>query len=78
MPLKAGKEEQAIYCDSGYGPVFGSGYDLQIVGSPNSNNCSTKLNNSYQCPAGQNAETFLTGAKNFVASEMEVFGFDKY
>jgi len=44
IPLIAGQEEKAIYCNKGYGPVFGSGYDLYIAGSPNSNNCSTTLN----------------------------------
>jgi len=75
--LIAGQEEKAIYCNKSYGPVFGSGYDLYIAGSPNSNNCSTTLNVTYQCPAGQDATTFLTGNKNFTVSEMEVFGFEK-
>ncbi|KAL9951609.1 hypothetical protein ACROYT_G044304 [Oculina patagonica] len=75
MPLIAGQEEYAIYCDSSYGPIFGSGNDLCIADRPNSNSCSVKLNNSYQCPAGQNATTFFTGNKYFTVSEMEVFAF---
>ena len=78
MPLIAGQEEYAFYCNSSFGPTFGSGNDLYIASSPNSYNCSTKLNNSFQCPAGQNAETFLTGNENFNICEMEVFGFEKY
>lgn len=77
IPLIAGQEEKAIYCNKGYGPVFGSGYDLYIASSPNSKNCSTTLNVTYQCPSGQDATTFLTGNKNFTVSEMEVFGFEK-
>ncbi len=58
-------------------PLFGGGHDLYIAGAPNSNNCSSRLNNTYQCPAGQNANTFLAGNQKFLVSEMEVFGFEK-
>ena len=37
----------------------------------------TNLNVAYQCPAGQNATTFLAGNKKFTVSELEVFGFEK-
>ena len=77
MPLIAGKEGNAMFCNSGYGPTFGGGHDVYIVNAPNSNNCGVKLNHSYQCPAGQNATTFLTGNQNFTVSELEVFGFKK-
>ena len=86
MPLIAGQEGYAICCNGGYGPIFGSGHDLHIPNAPNSYNGYVSLNNTYQCPAGQNANTFLTGSKknantfltgskNFYVSEMEVFGF---
>ncbi|KAL9951568.1 hypothetical protein ACROYT_G044252 [Oculina patagonica] len=75
MTLKPDQEESAIFCYSGYGPVFGGGHDLHIVNAPNTNNCSSRLNFSYQCPRGQNASTFLAG-RNFRVSEMEVFGFE--
>ena len=78
MPLIAGQEGYAIYCYSGCGPVFGGGYDLLITSAPDSNDCTVKLNNTYQCPTSQDAATFLTGNQNFTVSEMEVFGFDKY
>jgi len=78
MPLIAGQEEYAIYCSSSYGPIFGSGYDLYISKAPDSIDCSTILNNTYQCPTGQDTTTFLAGNQNFTVSEMEVFGFEKY
>ncbi|KAL9951567.1 hypothetical protein ACROYT_G044251 [Oculina patagonica] len=77
MPLVAGREGNAIYCNSSYGPTFGGGHDLRIPNSPNSNSCYVNLNNTYQCPTGQNNTTFFTGNQNFTISEMEVFGFEK-
>ena len=73
MPLKSGQEGSAMYCNSGYGPTYGAGHDLYIFNAPNSNNCSTYLNNTYQCPLGQNNYTFLTGSQTFRVSEMEVY-----
>ena len=72
-----GKEDFAIYRSNSNGPIFGGGHDLKIANSPNSNNCSSKLNHTYQLPAGQKATTFLTGNENFTSSEMEVFMFEK-
>jgi len=77
MPLKVGQKQYAMFCNSGYGPTFGGGPDLSIPNAPNSYNGSVNLNNTYQCPTGQNANTFLTGNQNFLVNEMEVFGFDK-
>jgi len=79
MPLIAGQEGIAICCNSNYGPLFGgnSGHDLYIPNLPNSNNCSVNLNHAYQCPTGQNANTFLTGNQYFTVNEMEVFGFEQ-
>ncbi|XP_078354276.1 uncharacterized protein LOC144638860 isoform X2 [Oculina patagonica] len=80
MPLIAGQEGNAIVCNSRYGPTFGLNNgvnDLRIAIEPNSKNCSTKLNSSYQCPEGQSADTFLTGNQKFTLSELEVFGFEK-
>ena len=74
MPLKPGEEGYAIYCRSDYGPIFGRSYDLAIVSEPNiSNRCWASLNNSYQCPFGQNGTTFLTGNEYFTVNEIEVF-----
>lgn len=75
MPMIPGNEATAVYFENGAGPTFGSGPDLRIVDEPNSNDCSAELNNSYQCPAGENPTTFLTGDEEFRADEMEVFGF---
>ena len=76
MPLIAGQEGYAIYCNRNYGPTFGKGHDLKIASEPHLYmGSSINLNNSYQCPTGQNAETFLTGNSPFVVNEMEVFGF---
>ena len=77
MSLIPGKKSSAIHCHSSSGPRFGSGIDLHIPNAPNSNNCSVKLNSTYQLPPGQNANTFLTGNQNFTLAEMEVFKFEK-
>jgi len=77
IPLRARQKGNAIYCGSGYGPTFGGGHDLHIPCSPNFNNCSVSLNNTYQCPTGKNACTFLTGNGSFLVNEMETFGFEK-
>ena len=77
MALKAGQEGNAIYCHSSYGPTFGAGNDLRFVNAPNSNSCYVGLNNTYQCPVGQNATAFFTGGQTFTIQEMEVFGFEK-
>jgi len=76
LPLIAGKEGNAIYCNSGYGPSFGSGVDFQIPNSPNSNSCYVSLNNTYQCLPGHNNGTFFTGSQSFTIAEMEVFVFE--
>ena len=77
MPLIAGKEGNAILCNSGYGPIFGGGPDFRVPNAPNSSNCHVSLNNTYQCPTGQNNAGFFTGSQNFTIAEMEVFVFKK-
>ena len=77
MALRAGREGQAIFCFNGNGPVFGGGNDLRFPSAPNSTSCYVNLNNTYECPVGQNATTFFTGAQSFTIQEMEVFGFEK-
>ena len=77
MALKDGREGYAIYCHGGQGPTFGGGADLRFSHAPNSNTCYVNLNNTYECPVGQNATTFFTGAQTFTIQEMEVFGFEK-
>ncbi|XP_022808130.1 BTB/POZ domain-containing protein KCTD18-like [Stylophora pistillata] len=75
ISLIPGKELNSIYCHSNYGPTFGGNYDLYVANAPNSCNCCTDLGDTYQCPAGQDTQTFLTGSMNFLVSEMEVFSF---
>jgi hypothetical protein len=67
--------QHAIYGHaSPYGPTFGGGHDIYVADNANSNsNSYTNVGHAYQLPAGQNAQTFLTGARNFEAAEMEVF-----
>ena len=77
MPLIAGHEGNAIYYRGDSGPTFGEGHDLRIHVKGYQNQCSVNLNNSYQCPTGENAKTFLTGKQFFTVDEMEVFCFDE-
>ena len=73
MPLVVGNQN-AINCNSGYGPTFGGGHDLHISENANTNTSSySGLGNSYQCPPGQQS-TFFTGARNFTVANYEVFG----
>ena len=68
--------QNAIYHNSSYGPSFGGGHDIYVADNANSSSNSNTAANvgiSYQLPAGQNAQTFLTGARNFQAAEIEVF-----
>ena len=78
MSLRAGQEGHSIWCNSAFGPVFGGGggCDLAISNGSNSKNSAVNLNNAYQCPSGQNENTFFTGNKNFLVTELEVFGFN--
>ena len=77
LPLIPGKEQNGIYCDNTYGPVFGGDLELCISGNANTNiiSCSY-LGNSYQCPPGQQ-DTFFTGGNNFTVTDYEVFGLHK-
>jgi len=64
----------SIYCVAGYGPTFGMGHDLYVSDSANSSGSnSSGLNYSYVAPTGHHFETFLAGAKRFIASEVEVY-----
>jgi hypothetical protein len=67
--------QYATYDHSSCGPTFGGpGHDIHVADNANSNSTSsTNVGVSYELPAGQNAQTFLTGAHNFQAAEIEVF-----
>jgi len=75
LPLKVNKGKYGIYCNSGYGPTFGEGYDLYISSEANVNsdsNCRS-LSSAYECPPHVTPSIFLTGSENFVVNELEVF-----
>ena len=91
MPLIPGKEDQAIYCSSQFGPTFGFGpkcafglrfqlgmneHDLQVWSYQGENSCYTTLNHCYQCPPKQNALNFLAGGQEFTFKEIEVYGIE--
>ena len=65
---------QDIHCCGSHGPTFGAGHDIHVADFANSNTfSSTSPGHSYQLPAGQSAQTFFTGARNFQATEVEVY-----
>jgi len=65
----------AIYRGLGYGPTFGTGWDIYIANNANSNTVSyTAFGNSYSVPSGvQDKNTILAGTRNFTPDEVEVF-----
>ena len=63
-----------IYTANSYGPTFGGGHDLHISNNANSNsNSYTNLGHTYKAPPGQQANSFLAGAYNFIPNEVETF-----
>ncbi|CAF4683036.1 unnamed protein product [Rotaria sp. Silwood2] len=63
----------AVYHHSGYGPTFGSGHDIHLANASNSNNSSyIGFPSGYLDTTGKSNNTF-TGARNFIASDIEVF-----
>ena len=71
MPLKTQQQQEAIYCDPGYGLVFGVGFDLFISNANTSS--SSRLGRTYKRPPGQQ-QTFFTGSTYFTVTDYEVFG----
>ena len=65
----------AIRCSSGYGPSFGSGFDLHIANNSNQNTYSyANFGNSYSLPNGvSDRRTILAGTRYFSPDEVEVF-----
>jgi hypothetical protein len=72
FPLKAEMKDQAIWCDSGFGPDI---YDISVSDNCNANTDSytTHFGSSYTNDAGLDGETFFTGSKGFQVKEIEVF-----
>jgi hypothetical protein len=73
MPLLQYQYGRAICRYQYYGPTFGGGHDILIADNANSNSNSRTNIFSYQLPAGQNPQTFFTGANHFTTAEIEVF-----
>jgi hypothetical protein len=63
----------AMHCNVGYGPTFGSGHDLYICNNANTQAGSyTNFPHAYADTTGHGNNTF-TGARNFTAADVEVF-----
>jgi hypothetical protein len=70
--LKTEKKDDAIYCESSYGPHF---WDLRVLDNCNANIDSFTYNfgHTYANDTGRDGETFLTGSNGFIVKEIEVF-----
>ena len=69
------KPSNAIYRHSGYGPIFGHGWDIFIANNANSNqNSYTYFGHSYSLPSGvHDQSTLLAGTQTFTPDDWEVF-----
>jgi hypothetical protein len=73
------RKNNAIYCFSGWGAMFGCDRDLFISGNANVNQYSyTNLGDTYQAPEGYQCGTpqtkaLLAGSFMFTPTEIEVF-----
>ncbi|CAD8118081.1 unnamed protein product [Paramecium primaurelia] len=71
-PLKQDQKCHAIYCNSGYGPTFGGGHDIQITSDFKDG--YSKLGHSYQWDKYENKySTNLFGQDKPNISECEIF-----
>lgn len=67
-----------MYCDGSLGPTFGGGHDLHTGENANKTASSySHLGYSYECPLAGQEEKFLTGARNFIVTNYEVYGFNQ-
>ena len=65
---------KSIFCNSGYGPTFGSGYDICICNNANTRAGSySKLGVSYQHPQPEQGHSYLAGSDEFQLTEIEVY-----
>ena len=77
-PLRDQDDMHAIRRETGNGPIFGGGHDLNIANNAGSNYYSfANLGSSYQSPPGynfseDNTKSMLAGSYNFQPSEIEV------
>jgi hypothetical protein len=69
-----GRSWAAENCD-GCCMIFGDGEHIVVASNANANDNSYTCfgGDAYACPAGQDGQTFLTGAYSFRAAEVEVF-----
>jgi hypothetical protein len=66
--------EDAIACNSSFGPVFGSGHDIAIVSNCDQNtHSSANLGPSYANDTGIGGTQVFTGQQYFQVKEIEVF-----
>ncbi len=71
--ITPGTGTNAVYHGPSYGPTFGGGHDIHLANASNANNASySNFPSSYTATTGKDNNTF-TGAKNFTASDIEVF-----
>ncbi len=65
---------RSIYCDSGSGPIFGSGNDIHICSYANLiESCYSILGHSYQHPQPGQSYSYLADSYSFQLSEIEVY-----
>jgi hypothetical protein len=72
--LRAGEKQNAIWCDSAWGPLFGEGC-IFVSDDCNANTDSNTLRfgGEYESASGEVEWGFLTGAREFRVKEIEVF-----
>jgi hypothetical protein len=70
--LKAENKDEAIWCDSDFGPHF---CDITVFNDCNANtdSCAGDLGTCYTNDTGLDGETIFTGSNCFQAKEIEVF-----
>jgi len=77
MKIDPNEHDEAIYCDSSYGPTFGGGCDIDIADNANTTNSCSFLGVSYKHPQYEEetseVESFLAGSQEFQLDEIEVY-----
>uniref|UniRef100_A0A7S4S2E5 TLDc domain-containing protein n=1 Tax=Ditylum brightwellii TaxID=49249 RepID=A0A7S4S2E5_9STRA len=74
MQLKQDRVDYAVRHNQRYGPIFGAGHDIHVYDNLHGNSYGRScVGDTYECPTEQIDETFLTGARQFQISEVEVF-----
>ena len=78
MKIKFNQHQNAIFCNSEYGPTFGFGHDIYIDNNANTTmNSYSFLGSTYKHPkygyGKDEAQTFFSGSKRFLLDEIEVY-----